>query len=105
MNFPERIEAFRVRLFIMPTQLDSREAVIIDVLEDAASASRKITGEIEKFENPQLILLTADEINVSAGISARGEHLLFKGTVIRCVPREETGWEVHVRLKRTLLVV
>jgi hypothetical protein len=106
MDVRESIEVLQVRLFLMPTKSGSREAVIIEVVEkDVAFASRKIAGEIEEFDNRKLILLTADEVNASVSISARSKDLLFKGTVIGCVPRAGIGWAVHIRLSRTLLVV
>lgn len=90
----------------MQVTSERREAVTIEVFQQQAPfACRKITGEIEKSDNSKLILLTADEIEPSTSISARSKNLLFNGHVTRCIPHVMAGWEVHIRLSRTLLVV
>jgi hypothetical protein len=102
----ERSEARWARLSNMPTTSECREAVMIEVFQKQAPfACRKITGKIEESDNTKLVLLIADEIEPSTSISVRSKNLLFKGNVTKCVPHVVAGWEIQIRLSRTLLVV
>lgn len=91
---------------MMATASENRESVITNVSPgNSLLPNRKFKGEIERVTNKRLILLSDEQIEVSAGITAQGKDLLFIGSVVECLPETGARWEVHVSVSRTLLVV
>lgn len=86
--------------------LERRESVIINVPSgDSSLPHRSFKGEIEEFKNKHLRLLSDEEIDISAGITAQGKDLLFMGDVLSCIRAADARWSVNVTVNRTLLVV
>jgi hypothetical protein len=92
--------------FLMTNAPTHGESVIINVSPgNSLLPNRKFKGEIEEFADKHLVLLSDEEIDVSAGITAQGKDLLFMGHVLNCSPGLNARWAVHVSVNRTLLVV
>lgn len=86
--------------------LEVPEPAIIDVSSsDPATPNRKLTGTIHARENKTLMVVTGEEIAVSACIKVQSKHLLTLGQVVRCVHGPEAKWTVHVGIERSMLIV
>jgi hypothetical protein len=90
----------------MATASENLEPAIINVSQaNGLLPNRKFKGQIEQFANKKLVLLSDEQIDVSAGITAQSKDLLFMGSVEKCQPGTGARWAVHVSVNRTLLVV
>ena len=90
----------------MATASERRESVAINVPStDALVSHRRLKGEIEEFEGKELILITDEQIEISAVITAQSKDLLFMGSVLRCNQKPDARWTIHVLVNRAMLVV
>jgi len=92
--------------FVMATEFKRPEQVVINVsLADPSQPDQRFKGEVEEFANKHLVLLTDEEIDVSARITAQGRDLLFMGNVLNCAQTTGGRWKVSINVSRTLMVI
>lgn len=90
----------------MDMTLQIGDSAIVEVSSsDPAIPNRKLTGTIRARLNRILMVVTGEEIAVSAAIRVQSKDLLAMGKVVECVYEQEATWIVYVGVECSMLVL